>query len=123
MFRLENDWFMPFGARAGNLYIGRTPYGSRPVINITPGPFRGPRGRGKAAGWHPWIPYGVRYIYWLESAKRNRAVPGRLPTGPREDPLCNPPGLSRVVYGLPVWIKRRENWEKRLRHTGDRAGS
>ena len=42
---------------------------------------------------------------------------------PREDPLCNPPGLSRVVYGLPVWIKRRENWEQRLRHTGARAGS
>ena len=28
-----------------------------------PGPFRGPRGRGKAAGRHPWIPYGSRYTY------------------------------------------------------------
>ena len=28
-----------------------------------PGPFMGPRGRGKAAGRHPWIPYGSRYIY------------------------------------------------------------
>ena len=34
------DSMLPFGARAGNLYIGRTPYGSRPVINITPGTFQ-----------------------------------------------------------------------------------
>ena len=35
------DSMLPFGARAGNLYVGRTPYGSRPVINITPGTFQG----------------------------------------------------------------------------------
>ena len=35
------DSMLPFGARAGNLYIGRTPYGSRPKINITPGTFQG----------------------------------------------------------------------------------
>ena len=35
------DSMLPFGVRAGNLYIGRTPYGSRPVINITPGTFQG----------------------------------------------------------------------------------
>ena len=54
---------LPFGVRADDLYIGRTPYGSRPVINITPATFQGPSGRRKAAGRHPWIPYGVRYIY------------------------------------------------------------
>ena len=35
------DSMLPFGVRAGNSYIGRTPYGSRPVINITPGTFQG----------------------------------------------------------------------------------
>ena len=35
------DSMLPFGVRAGNLYIGRTPYGSRPVIDITPGTFQG----------------------------------------------------------------------------------
>ena len=35
------DSMLPFGVRAGNLHIGRTPYGSRPVINITPGTFLG----------------------------------------------------------------------------------
>ena len=35
------DSMLPFGVRAGNLYIGRTPHGSRPVINITPGSFQG----------------------------------------------------------------------------------
>ena len=35
------DSTLPFGVRAGNLYIGRTPYGRRPVINITPGTFQG----------------------------------------------------------------------------------
>ena len=35
------DSMLPFGARAGNLYIGRTPHGSRPEINITPGTFQG----------------------------------------------------------------------------------
>ena len=88
---------LPFGARAGNLYIGRTQYGSRPVINITPGPFRGPRGRRKAAGRHPWIPYGVRYIYWLESAKRNRAVPGRSPEGELVQPAGSFTGCLRAT--------------------------
>ena len=35
------DSMLPFGVRAGNLYIGRTPYGRRPVINITPETFQG----------------------------------------------------------------------------------
>ena len=35
------DSMLPFGVRASILYIGRTPYGSRPVINITPGTFQG----------------------------------------------------------------------------------
>ena len=35
------DSMLLFGVRAGNLYIGRTPYVSRPVINITPGTFQG----------------------------------------------------------------------------------
>ena len=35
------DSMLQFSVRAGNLYIGRTPYGSRPVIDITPGTFQG----------------------------------------------------------------------------------
>ena len=35
------DSMLPFGARVGNLYFGRTPYGSRLMINITPGTFQG----------------------------------------------------------------------------------
>ena len=35
------DSMLPFGVRAGDLYIGRTPYGSCPVINITPITFQG----------------------------------------------------------------------------------
>ena len=120
MFRWEMiDSMLPFGARAGNLYIGRTPYGSRPVINISPATLQG----------SAWAPKGSRPapldtvrcpLYLLTKiGKRNRTVTGRLPA----DPLKQPPGLSRVVYGLPVWTKRRENWEQRLRHTGARTGS
>ena len=85
-------------------------------LTYHPGSFRGPRDRRKAAGRHPWIPYGSRYIYWLKSAKEI----AWCPAGPRADPLCKPPGFPRVVYGLPVWIKRRENWGQRLWHTGAR---
>ena len=35
------DSMLPSGVRSGNLYIGRAPYGSRPVINIAPGTFQG----------------------------------------------------------------------------------
>ena len=115
MFRWEMiDSMLPFGARQGNLYIGRTQYGSRPVINISPATLQG----------SAWAPKGNRPapldtvrcpIYLLTKiGKRNRTVTGRLPA----DPLMQPPGLSRVVYGLPVWTKRRENGEQRLRHTG-----
>ena len=41
-----------------------------------PGPFRGLHRRRKAAGQHPWIPYGSRYIYWLKSAKEIARCPG-----------------------------------------------
>ena len=43
MFRLGNDWFNVAVRRPCGQFIHRTdPYGSRPVINITPGHFRGP---------------------------------------------------------------------------------
>ena len=44
---------LPFGARAGKLYIGRTPYGGRPVINISPGTLQASALARKAAGRHP----------------------------------------------------------------------
>ena len=113
---------LPFGARAGNLYIGRTPYGGRPVINISSGTLQGSARARKGSRPAPLDTVRFRYIILTKIGKRNRAVPDRLPAGSRAGPLCNPPGFSRVVYGLPVWIKRRENWERRLWHTGDRTG-
>ena len=78
---------------------------------------RGPRRHRKA------LVDTVRYPVYLITKidKNNRAVPLRLPAGTQAGPLCDPPGLERVVYWLPVWWKRRENnWVKALRHTGAR---
>ena len=73
------DSMLPFGARQGNLYIGRTPCGSRPVINIPPATLQG----------SAWAPKGNRPaplntvrcpIYLLTKiGKRNRMVTGRSP--------------------------------------------
>ena len=52
-------------------------------LTYHPGSFRGPRGRRKAAGRHPLIPYGSRYIYWLKSAKE---IAGRSSGGPFMQP-------------------------------------
>ena len=48
------DSMLPFGGLTGNLYIGRTPDGSRWVINISPGTLPGPasRRRRKTTGRH-----------------------------------------------------------------------
>ena len=117
------DSMLPFGARAGNLYIGRTPYGSRPMINITPGTFQGSARAPK--GSRPAPLDTVRCPLYLLTRIGEKESRGARPFAARSPggPLVHPPGLSRVVYGLPVWIKRRENREQRLRHTGARAGS
>ena len=85
------SWFgesmLPFGARAGNLYTGRTPY------NISPGTLQGSARARKGSRQAPLDT--VRFPLYLltKIGKRNRAVPGRLPAGPRAGLLCNPPGF------------------------------
>ena len=70
---------LPFGARAGNLYIGRTPCGGRPVINISPGILQGSARARK--GSRPTPSDTVRFPLYIltKIGKRNRAVPGRAP--------------------------------------------
>ena len=90
---------LPFGARAGNLYMGRTPPGSRPVINISPGTLQGSARARKGSRPAPMDTVRIPlYIYLLKSAKEI----ARCPAVYRAGPLCNPPGFSRIVYGLPV---------------------
>ena len=93
-----------------------TPGGPRTTYH--PGPFRGPRGRGKAAGRHPWIPYGSRYIYWLKSAKEIARYPA----------VCRPvPGRAsyatrRVFFTGCVRATGLNKNEQRPWHTGARTG-
>ena len=84
---------LPFGARAGNLYIGRTPYGGCPVINISPGTLQGSARARK--GSQPAPLDTVRFPLYIltKIGKRNRAVPGRLPDGPRDGYLMQPAGF------------------------------
>ena len=89
---------LPCGDWSGNLYIERAPGNTY----ITRGPFKGPKGRRKAAGRHPWIPYGTQCIYLRKSSKKNRAVLVRLPGGYRAGTLCtlcDPPNLSELFSG------------------------
>ena len=64
-----------------------------------PGPFRDPRWRQKRQL------DGTRGYYLFTEIGKNNLV-----------------GLERVVYGLTVWWKRRENWKQPLRLTGARTG-
>ena len=74
-------------------------------LTYHPGPFRGPRGRGKAAGRHPRIPYGSHYIILTKIGKRNRAVTGRLLAGPRAGPLCNIFTFRIIRISIIRWYK------------------
>ena len=91
-FHVSVNSMLPFGARADNLYIGRTPFGGRPVINISPGTLQGSAQARKGSRPAPLdtVGYGSRYIYWLKSAKEIarcpvvcRPVPGRAPYATR----------------------------------------
>ena len=77
---------LPFGARAGNLYIGRTPYGGRPVINISPGTFQGSARARKGSRPAPLDTARFTLYILTKIGKRYRAVPGRLPGGPLMQP-------------------------------------
>ena len=81
-----SESMLAFGARAGNLYIGRTPYGGRPVINISPGIRQGSVRARK--GSRPAPLDTVRFPLHLltKIGQRNRAVPSRLPDGPLMQP-------------------------------------
>ena len=88
---------LPSGVRAGNLYIGRAPYGSRPVINITPGTFqvsaRAPKGSRPA----PLDTVRCPLYLLTKIGERIRAVPGRLPAGPLMQPAGSFTGCLRAT--------------------------
>ena len=77
---------LPFGARAGILYVGRTPCGGRPVTNISPGTLQESARARK--GSRPAPLDTVRFPLYIltKIGKRNRAVPGRLLGGPLMQP-------------------------------------
>ena len=81
------DSMSPFGARAGTLYIGRTPYGSRSMINISPGPIR------------PAPLDTVRCPLYLltKIGKKNRAFAGRSLGGPLMQPAGSFEGCLRAT--------------------------
>ena len=87
------DLMLPFGVRVGNLYIGRTPYGSRPVINITPGTFQGsaraPKGGQPAPLDTVRCPLYILTKIGEKESRGARANPGRAPYATR-----------RVFHGL-----------------------
>ena len=96
------DSMLPFGVRAGNLYIGRTPYGSRPVINITPGTFQGsaraPKGSRRSAPLDT-----VRCPLYLlteigeKESRGARSFAGRSPGGPLMQPAGSFTGCLRAT--------------------------
>ena len=87
------DSMLPFGVRAGNLYIGRIPYGSRLVINITPGTFQGsaraPKGSRPAPLDTVQCPLYLLTKIGEKESRGARPVPGRAPYATR-----------RVFHGL-----------------------
>ena len=92
---------LPCGARAGNLYIGRTPYGSRPVINTTPGTFQGSARALK--GSQPAPLDTVRcplYLLTRIGEKESRGAQpfaGRSPGGPLVQPTGSFTGCLRAT--------------------------
>ena len=95
------DSMLPFGVREGNLYIGRTPYGSRPVINITPGTFQGsawaPKGSRPAPLDTVRCPlYLLTKIGKMES-RGARPFSGRSPGGPLMQPAWSFTGCLRAI--------------------------
>ena len=95
------DTMLPFGVRAGNLYIGRTPYGSRPVINITPGTFQGSARAPKDSRPAPLD--AVRCPLYLltkigeKESHGARPFAGRSPGGPLMQPAGSFTGCLRAT--------------------------
>ena len=95
------DSMLPFGVRAGNLYIGRTPYGSRPVINITPGTFQGSARAPKDSRPAPLDTARCPlYLLTKIGEKESRGVrpfAGRAPEGPLIQPAGSFTGCLRAT--------------------------
>ena len=95
------DSMLPFGTRAGNLYIGRTPYSSRPVINITAGTFQGSARAPK--GSRPSPLDTVRCLLYLltkigeKESCGARPFAGRSPRGPLMQPAGSFTGCLRAT--------------------------
>ena len=90
------DSMLPFGVHAGNLYIGRTPYGSRPVINITPGTFHGSARAPKPLETIRCPLYLLTKIGEKES-RGARPFAGRSPGGPLMQPAGSFTGCLRAT--------------------------
>ena len=84
------DSMLTFGARAGNLYIGRTPYGGRPVINITPGTSQGsaraPKGSRQAPLDTVRCPLYLLTRIGEKESRGARPIADRSPGGPLVQP-------------------------------------
>ena len=95
------DSILPFGVRAGILYIGRTSYGSRPVINITPWTFQGSARTLK--GSRPAPLDTVRCPLYLltkigeKESRGARPFAGRSPGGPLMQPAVSFTGCLRAT--------------------------
>ena len=92
---------LPFGVRAGNLYIGRTPYGSRPVIYITPGTFQGsaraPKGSRPAPLDTVRCPLYLLTKIGEKESRGARPFAGRSPGGPLMKPVGSFTGCLRAT--------------------------
>ena len=92
---------LPFGARAGNLYIGRTPYGSRPVINLTsrtfPGSARAPKGSRPAPLETVRCPLYLLTRIGRKESRGARPFAGRSPGGPLMQPAGSFTGCLRAT--------------------------
>ena len=82
------DSISPFGRRTANKYIGRTPDGSRRVIDILPEGLQGPAEAPKGSRAAPLDTVRFPVYLYTKVGKNNRAVPGTLAGS-----LCDPPGL------------------------------
>ena len=95
------DSMLPFGVRAGNLYIGRTPYGSRPVIDITPGTFQGsaraPKGSRPAPLDTVRCPLYLLTKIGEKESRGGRPFAGRSPGGPLMQPAGSFMGCLRAT--------------------------
>ena len=95
------DSMLPFGVRAGNLYIGRTPHGSRPVINKTPGTFQGsaraPRGNRPVPLDTVRCPLYLLTKIGEKELRGARPFAGRSPGGPIMQPAGSFTGCLRAT--------------------------